>query len=97
MTNISVLEFAYSNGTVPASNTQANANVSVALQAIKGASRIYVRAGYFGYCVRTAGVSWLCSSNGAALLEQFGPAQDPLNIIWMATRFQSDVLFTGLT
>ena len=96
MTGIYVLELAYSNGTAQSSNTQANANLSGILRAARGASKLEIRAGYFGYCVRDAGVSWICSSDGAALLDQFGPDQDPLNIIWTMTQFQSRVLFTGL-
>ena len=96
MTNIHVLQLAYSNGTIPSGNTQANTNLSSVLQGFKGISRLQTRTGYFGYCVRSAGVSWLCSGDASALLDQFGPAQDPLNIIWAATRFQDDVLFSGL-
>jgi hypothetical protein len=96
MTNIYVLELAYSNGTTPAGNTQANANISSMLSTAKSDARLQIRTGYFGYCVRSAGVSWLCSSDAAGLLEQFGAEQDPLNIIWTVTRFQDEVLFTGL-
>ena len=96
MTGIYVLHLAYSNGTAPSSNTQANTNLSGLLTAAKGASRLEVRAGYFGYCVRDAGVNWICSSDGAALLDQFGPDQDPLNIVWTMNQFQSRVLFSGL-
>lgn len=96
MTGIYVLDLSYSNGTAPSSNTQANANLSGILTAAKGGSRLEVRAGYFGYCVRDARVNWICSSDGPALLDQFGPDQDPLNIIWTMNQFQSRALFSGL-
>lgn len=42
------------------------------------------------------GVLWLCSSDTSGLIEQIGPANDPLNLIGMASAFKSDVLFSGL-
>lgn len=96
MTNIFVLALLYSDSPIPKSNAQANANLSSILHEVRGTSQLEVRVGYFGYCVRRPNIGWICSSDGQALLEQFGPDQDPLNLLWIANRFQSDTVFTGL-
>jgi hypothetical protein len=52
MADIFVLELAYNNGTAPRSNLQANFDLNEVLSTMKGSSRLKIRVGYFGYCVR---------------------------------------------
>lgn len=38
----------------------------------------------------------MCSSDPAGLARLFQPYQDPLNLIWVQTRFREGIVFSGL-
>ena len=59
------------------------------------------RAGYFSLCAKETADSttWLCSSSAPGLRAILGGVEvdnDPLNVIEMAGRFRSGVVFPGL-
>ncbi|KAF1962843.1 hypothetical protein CC80DRAFT_530744 [Byssothecium circinans] len=95
MTNVYVLEISYTNST-PSDLSPVVKKLSETLNEYKGASQLEVRVGYFGTCVRRAGVFWFCSADAKGLAQQIGSENDPLNLIGMASKFKDDVLFSGL-
>lgn len=95
MTNIYVLGFSYINST-PSDLSPIGRNLSQTLSGMKGSAQLEVRTGYFGMCVRQRGIVWLCSSDANGLAQQFGPDNDPLDLIGTAARFKDDVIFSGL-
>lgn len=66
------------------------------LQNIAGTAQLEARVGYFGVCVNADGGSWLCSANASSLATQIGAEDDPLNIIWVADTFRSNIVFPYL-
>jgi hypothetical protein len=59
---------------------------------------LQVRVGYFGLCVNPdgSGNSWLCSNNATALAYHVSVDEDPLNLIWVANRFQETLVISYL-
>ncbi|PMD33870.1 hypothetical protein L207DRAFT_517892 [Hyaloscypha variabilis F] len=59
-----------------------------------------VRVGYMGFCMPNPDSGWICSrhaSNLAHLLNTTQPvSSDPLNLLWIAQNFQSQIVFDGL-
>lgn len=95
MTNIYLLGLSYDNTTSTDLSPSRKTHFDL-LNNLKGSSRLEVRAGYFGICVRQQGVLWLCSSETDALSQQIGPENDPLNLIGAASDFKNGVIFSGL-
>ncbi|KAJ4301000.1 hypothetical protein N0V90_003089 [Kalmusia sp. IMI 367209] len=95
MTNVYILSLSYTNSTTSNFNPSETA-LSKTLDTIKGLAQLEVRTGYFGMCVRSHGILWLCSADTNGLTEQIGPGNDPLNLIGAASKFKDDVLFSGL-
>ncbi|KAF2461439.1 Ca2+ regulator and membrane fusion protein Fig1-domain-containing protein [Lineolata rhizophorae] len=96
MTNIYIMSLSYQNTTTTLDSSQANNNMSTVFDGLKGSAQLEVRAGYFGLCVRHGGIIWVCGSDTEGLVEQIGRANDPLNLIWMASKFRDDVIFSGV-
>lgn len=95
MTNVFVLALAYRNSTeVETGSIQQD--ISSSMREAIGSSRLEVRIGYFGICVRQNGVVWLCSSDAQGLAEQIGSDNDPLNLIKAAAKFKDGVIFSGI-
>ncbi|KAH7396133.1 Ca2+ regulator and membrane fusion protein Fig1-domain-containing protein [Pyrenochaeta sp. MPI-SDFR-AT-0127] len=95
MTNIYILGLSYTNST-PSNLNAITQNLSETLNGFKGSAHLEVRIGYFGMCVRQRGIVWLCSSDTEGLAQQIGSENDPLDLIGTASKFKSDVLFSGL-
>ncbi|QIX00220.1 hypothetical protein AMS68_005737 [Peltaster fructicola] len=74
---------------------QVDPGVTAAIANIVGQAQLEVRVGYFGLCVNSAG-SFLCSNNATALAQQLSVDKDPLNLIWIASRFKDAVVFPYL-
>ena len=56
-------------------------------------SPLVVRIGYFSLCVLQSADSWLCSSDTASLIQEFGSGEsDPAGIFTLALRFKDDIL-----
>ena len=96
MTDVYIMGLSYTNSTPHPDRSPVWKNLSATLENFKGPSRLEVRTGYFGICVRQRGVIWLCSSNADGLIEQIGSENDPLNLIGTSAKFKNDVLFSGL-
>jgi hypothetical protein len=61
-------------------------------------TRLTVRVGYFGYCIADNGVT-SCSRDPrslASLMIRETNASDPLNMLYMATSFHDQTIFSGL-
>lgn len=95
MINVYILGLSYSNSTESVANPTRQ-NFSDTLHEVKGSSRLEVRVGYFGMCVRQRGIVWLCNSDANGLAQQIGPENDPLDLIGAAAKFKDGVIFSGL-
>ncbi|KAH6677441.1 Ca2+ regulator and membrane fusion protein Fig1-domain-containing protein [Halenospora varia] len=78
------------------STAQADFNVHNAIATVVGNARLAARVGYFGICINPDGGSWLCSNNATALANEVTVAQDPLNLIWLASQFKDMIVFPYL-
>ena len=73
---------------------------SLFAQAARGGDLV-VRAGYFGLCAKRGlgPGAWVCSASAFGIKSILGgetSRQDPLDIVDMADRFKSGVVFPGL-
>ncbi|RDL31899.1 Uncharacterized protein BP5553_09301 [Venustampulla echinocandica] len=78
------------------STAQADFNVHNAIATVVGDARLAARVGFFGICINPDGGSWLCSNNATALANEVTVAQDPLNLIWLASQFKDMIVFPYL-
>jgi len=78
------------------STAQADFNVHNAIATVVGNARLAARVGYFGICINPDGGSWLCSNNATALANEVSLADDPLNLIWLASQFKDMIVFPYL-
>ncbi|CAG8972614.1 hypothetical protein HYALB_00005383 [Hymenoscyphus albidus] len=78
------------------STAQADYNVHNAIATVVGNARLAARVGYFGICINPDGGSWLCSNNATALANEVTVADDPLNLIWLASQFKDMIVFPYL-
>lgn len=98
--NIYLISLSYQK--TPASTSDNSSLVNPTLTSTFGAltnnTLLEVRAGYFGICVKGGNdqALWLCGSDTAKIARQFQPQQDPLNLIWVATRYKNGIVFSGL-
>ena|SRR5436190_22581441 len=74
--------------------SQVNINVPTLFRqlVIPHHATLEVRTGYFGLCLQTAGGPWLCSTSADGLATFFNVTQDPLNLIWAAEKFRTDIV-----
>lgn len=84
---------------------EVNANASSVIASLAGnGTQLEVRSGYFGMCLWTsaaAAAGWICSRSPARLASIVEPSEagsmgDPLNLIYAAEKFKSEVVFVGL-
>lgn len=75
-----------------------NPNISAIFVPLAGDTSLEVRASYFGLCIRGGRDSslWTCSDDTTAIARQYQLQEDPLNLIWLATRFKNGITFSGL-
>ena len=66
----------------------------------KAGDSLEVRVGYMGLCIKETSGLWVCSKSANALAntirETKSTAGDPLNLIWLANNYKSQVFFSGL-
>lgn len=81
---------------------QANTNGSAVLQSMFGNATpmLQVRANYYGVCISTS-TGWLCSRSASPLANVIRDSDtselsDPLNMVYAAEKFKSNVVFVGL-
>ena len=59
-----------------------------------------VRVGYLGLCVRESSGLWMCARSATTLVNVLKSPKsddtDPLNLIWVAKKFNDNVIFVGL-
>ncbi|EPE26812.1 hypothetical protein GLAREA_02726 [Glarea lozoyensis ATCC 20868] len=93
---IFLISLYYESYTPVASTAQADFNVHTAIANVVGNARLAARVGYFGICINPDGGSWLCSNNATALANEVTVADDPLNLIWLASQFKDMIVFPYL-
>ncbi|KAF4630596.1 hypothetical protein G7Y89_g7544 [Cudoniella acicularis] len=96
MPGIFLISLYYEPYTPVPSTAQADFNVHNAIATVVGNARLAARVGYFGICINPDGGSWLCSNNATALANEVSVAQDPLNLIWLASQFKDMIVFPYL-
>lgn len=83
------------------SSIEVNRNASSAISSlIEESVPLQVRSGYLGMCI-TSGAGWICSRTSSQLASivrqsEAGAQGDPLNLIYAAEKFKSEVVFVGL-
>jgi hypothetical protein len=82
----------YQNHNPTTSTAQLNPALLPKLANITSQANLEVRVSYFGVCVREAGKSWSCSSNPSVIASGIDSRADPLNLIWIAGRFRSQIV-----
>lgn len=98
--NIYLISLSYQK--TPASTSDGSSLVNPTLTStfstLTNSTLLEVRVGYFGICVREGDHQslWLCGSDTTKIARQFQPQQDPLNLIWVGTRFKNGIVFSGL-
>jgi hypothetical protein len=103
MNGIYLFSLSYTDPSLPRdpSSIEVNKNASSALSSlIEENVPLQVRSGYLGMCI-TSGLGWICSRSSlqlASILRQSeaGTQGDPLNLIYAAEKFRSEVVFVGL-
>ncbi|TVY15671.1 hypothetical protein LARI1_G004965 [Lachnellula arida] len=93
---IFLISLYYQTYTPVPSTAQADFNVHNAISNVVGNARLAARVGYFGICINPDGGSWLCSNNATALANEVSLADDPLNLIWLASQFKDMIVFPYL-
>jgi hypothetical protein len=83
---------------VPLAEQDLWSNLTVQFHGAAQQTNTEVRVGYFGLCARLVdGSGWACMENGDSLFTRFGPdATDTMNILPLADKFKSGVMFPGL-
>jgi len=89
---------------------QINANASSVFRNLTVADNgtfLEVRVGYMGLCISQTVGAWLCSGSATSLANLLKTQSsvlsggevgqgDPLNLIWIASKFKEDIIFSGL-
>ncbi|KAH6889255.1 Ca2+ regulator and membrane fusion protein Fig1-domain-containing protein [Thelonectria olida] len=94
---IYILSFSYRT----ASQTSSGANDTISAvfndQRNETTNIVEVRVGYFGICVMTNMGSWICDTQSSNLARAVRAANqsDPLNLLWIGNRFQSEAITTA--
>ena len=75
-----------------------NTNLTKTFAVLANDTLLEVRVGYFGICVLDGNDQglWLCGTDTTKIAAQYQPQQDPLNFIWVVTRFKNGIVFCGL-
>lgn len=100
LNGIFIFSLAYTNGEAQRNSisSQVNPNASYILSSLAGnETSLHIRAGYLGMCL-TSGNGWICSRSSEQLATFIiqSKAADPLNLIFVAEKFRSEVVFVGL-
>ncbi|KAL2063544.1 hypothetical protein VTL71DRAFT_5349 [Oculimacula yallundae] len=104
LANVYLLSLRYLNSSTSTTSSthpeQLNPNISATFHNISDHPSLEVRAGYLGLCVRQNSEKWHCSRSAPSLVEivelSRGSKDDPLNLLWIASNFRSQVVFVGL-
>ncbi|CAG9983909.1 unnamed protein product [Clonostachys byssicola] len=100
LNSIFIFSLTYTNGEAQQNSnpSQVNPNASYILSTLAGnETSLHIRAGYLGMCL-TSGNGWICSRRSEHLANFIlqSKAEDPLNLIFAAEKFRSEVVFVGL-
>jgi len=104
LSNVYLLSLSYKEnhpGSAKNRPLQVNPGISqVFTDLVNATTSLEVRAGYMGMCMRESMGLWACSTNANTLANSIrelkGTAGDPLNLIWIANNFRSQMVFNGL-
>lgn len=106
------LSYTGAGGAVPENAGMVNGNTSAVFADLARNARLEVRASYFGLCAKSPNIAsgWICSRSAASIAAVVAEAgnssakavnggaslADPLNIVYMASKFRTDIVFVGL-
>lgn len=95
---IFLLSISYQKSTPTPDPAQVDYAVHTAISNVVGNAQLQVRVGYFGLCFNPdgSGNSWLCSNNATTLAYHISVDEDPLNLIWVASRFKETLVISYL-
>jgi len=102
--NVHLLSLSYTANypdAVTSSPLQVNPGISQVFTGLVNATAAFeVRAGFMGMCMRESTGKWTCSTDASTLANSIkelrGTSGDPLNLIWVANKFRSQMVFSGL-
>jgi hypothetical protein len=89
------MSLVYHASTPVNSSSQLNPTLLTQIANITSNANLEIRAGYFGLCVRPLQQEWDCSASSASVASRVTAEQDPLNLIWTANNFKSDVILSA--
>ena len=109
LADVYLLSLSYANSSNPSKvdPAQVNANASSVfsnLTAADSGTFLEVRVGYMGLCISQTVGMWLYSGSATSLANLLKTQRsggevgqgDPLNLIWIASKFKDDIVFNGL-
>ena len=108
MNNVYLISLSYTDDTAPASHydpEQVNPNISSTFASLVSTNPTpgpswEIRVGYMGFCMPDSTGDWICSRHATSLAKTINETEprigDPLNLIWIAKNFQSQIVFVGL-
>lgn len=108
MSNVYLASFSYANDSSPTSHydsDQVNPSIFSTFENLISAngttiSTLEIRVGYLGFCMPDFAGNWICSRDASSFVEIINSTEstsgDPLNILWIAKNFQTQIIFSGL-
>jgi hypothetical protein len=106
MNNVYLLSLSYQPPTTPKLDaSQVNPSISTTFTNLVSTNStpipsLEVRVGYMGFCMPDSTGDWICSRHADSLAKTINSTHpmtgDPLNLIWIAKNFQSQIVFDGL-
>ncbi|KAK2768254.1 hypothetical protein FQN54_000106 [Arachnomyces sp. PD_36] len=96
--NVYLLSLSYhkSSETQSQPSSQLNPSFFADVANTSSSASLEVRVGYFGLCASLEGQGWTCATDSNSLTENLNATHDPLNLIWVADRFQNQVFLSAL-
>lgn len=102
MNNVYLLSLSYASTPSHQDAVQVNPSISTTFANLTTpAPALQVRVGYMGFCMPDSTGDWICSRHAKSLAKTINNTHtsssgDPLNLLWIANNFQSQIVFDGL-
>ncbi|PMD51401.1 uncharacterized protein K444DRAFT_601714 [Hyaloscypha bicolor E] len=102
MNNVYLLSLSYASTPSHQDAVQVNPSISTTFANLTTpAPALEVRVGYMGFCMPDSTGDWICSRHAKSLAKTINNTHtsssgDPLNLLWIANNFQSQIVFDGL-
>lgn len=96
MHTVYLASLSYRNSSALNSPAQLNPSFFAIVSGISAQAQIEVRVGFFGLCVAAEHTDWHCDGNTSILAQKLDKTSDPLNLLWIASRFKDQVFLSVL-